>query len=165
MMEAPIEYRPAIAAERELVKALLERSRLPTEGVEEMGPNLIAAIEGGNVVGASGLEVYGTDGLLRSVVVADERRGRGLGRRLVLRAIDIAVQRGLKDLYLLTEGAAEYFAVLGFTRIDRADVAGEVLQSAEFSHLCPTSAVAMVLHLDTNVNEADEEGDGKGSQR
>lgn len=164
-MKTNIEYRPASEGDRKLVVSLLKRARLPTEGVNEMGPNLIAAVEGDNVVGASGLEVYGTDGLLRSVVVADQWRGRGLGRQLVQRTIDIAVGRGLKEVYLLTEGAAEYFSGLGFVRIDRADVTGEVLQSAEFSHLCPTSAVAMVLHLETNVNEVGEEGDGKGSQR
>ncbi|NNL47972.1 MAG: GNAT family N-acetyltransferase [Acidimicrobiia bacterium] len=165
MKEALVEYRPASAAECEVVKVLLQKSHLPTEGVGEMGPNLIAAVEGGSVIGASGLEIYGTDGLLRSVVVADEWRGHGLGRQLVRRTLDLAVQRGLKNVYLLTEGAAEYFAALGFRRINREDVKGKVIDSAEFSHLCPSTAVAMVLHLDRNVKEEGEEGDGKGSQR
>ncbi len=164
-MEARIEYRCPTELEVEDVRSLLKRSHLPTEGIDELGPNLIAAIVAGRVVGASGLEIHGSDGLLRSVVVADEWRGRGLGGELVRRTIDSATRQGLGNVYLLTEGAAEYFEAYGFTSIDRSAVTGHVVESAEFSHLCPSSAVAMILHLDGNVKERVEGGDDTGSQR
>jgi arsenite methyltransferase len=130
------------------IEAILGAADLPVAGVGDWLAGFIVAEEGGRLVGAAGLEVHGSDGLLRSVVVDPAVRGRGLGRRLAEEVVAGARARGLRRLYLLTTTAGDYFPRLGFRRILRAEVATEVQQSAEFRELCPASAETMVLNLE-----------------
>jgi len=61
---------------------LLEDAALPVVGVDEWFDRFVVAAYDGRVIGVAGLEVHGTDGLLRSVAVADDWRCRGLGGAL-----------------------------------------------------------------------------------
>ncbi len=97
----------------------------------------------GVIVGAIGLEIFGTAALLRSAVVDHSQRGSGIGRELVTRIIAEARSAGVNDLYLLTTTAEDYFSRLGFSRIDRALVPEAFKTSAEFQGACPASASAM----------------------
>jgi amino-acid N-acetyltransferase len=54
-----------------------------------------------------------------------------------------ARKKGLTTLYLLTQTAEKYFEKKGFEKIARDQTPHEVQQSKEFSHLCPSTAVAM----------------------
>lgn len=93
--------------------------------------------------GVIGLERFGPVGLLRSLAVSAGARGRGLGRTLVFAMEDKARASGVADLYLLTTTADGFFSRLGYERI-RRDQAPEVIAStAQFSALCPSSAVVM----------------------
>src|SRR5215469_10816229 len=56
----------------------------------------------GSPLGLIGLEIYGADALLRSLVVAEGERGRGLGSQLVEQAEDYAASQGASTIYLLT---------------------------------------------------------------
>ena len=94
-----------------------------------------------------GVEIYGTAGLLRSVAVDIPHRGLGLGIQLTETALDLAKQRGVKTLYLLSETAADFFLRFGFTRITRADVEPAVKGSAEFTGACADTAVVLRLEL------------------
>ncbi|MDX1429497.1 MAG: arsenic resistance N-acetyltransferase ArsN2 [Rhodothermales bacterium] len=166
MSSDSVEFRRAIDDDIVEVMDLLTSNGLPTDGVRELGDRMIVAWAGGRVVGAAGLEVHGQDGLLRSVVVADDRRGRGLGQALVHKVMDLARLEDLRDVYLLTEGAGGYFDRLGFERLDRASITSAVTESAEFSHLCPSTAVAMVSRLrDSHVVREEEEGNAGAPKR
>jgi amino-acid N-acetyltransferase len=101
----------------------------------------------GAVVGSAELEIYGDSALLRSVAVAPSEQGGGLGQRLVGAALDLARQRAVRRVYLLTETAEEYFVRLGFQPIDRSQVNDLVKRSIEFSEVCADSATAMVCQL------------------
>jgi len=71
--------------------------------------------------------------LLRMLAVVPERRGEGLGYLLVETATDWARARGVKRLFLVTDGAQGYFGErLGFTVIDRKDVDPKVTTTAEY---------------------------------
>lgn len=98
-------------------------------------------------MGVAGLEVHGSDGVLRSVAVAPALRGQGLGARLTDRVLEVARSEGLNRVYLLTTTAEEYFPRHGFRRIQRSDASAAVQRSVEFREACPASAVAMVLEL------------------
>ncbi|HEX8244353.1 MAG TPA: GNAT family N-acetyltransferase, partial [Longimicrobium sp.] len=75
--------RPARPDDRDAVEALLRRVGLPPDGLDEQFGDAYAVAEaGGRIVAAAGVEVYGGAGLLRSVVVDDAWRGRGLGAAL-----------------------------------------------------------------------------------
>lgn len=149
MPEHPaVTIRPARPAELPHVLALLDRVRLPRDGLpaHEDGV-LVAATERGEIVGCAALECYPDGGLLRSVAVAPGRRGAGLGQRLTAAALDLARARGVRTVYLLTETAGDFFPRFGFRRVTRDAVAPGVRRSVEFTSACPASAQAMALEL------------------
>jgi amino-acid N-acetyltransferase len=129
------------------VVALLEASALPTAGLNPSLPDFIVAEEGGRVVGAIGLEVYEDGALLRSAVVDAGRRGSGLGHDLVESLLLRAGAGGVRDVYLLTTTAEDFFPRFGFARISRDAVAESVRASEEFRGACPESAIAMHRRL------------------
>ncbi|NEJ26303.1 GNAT family N-acetyltransferase, partial [Rhizobium leguminosarum] len=67
----------------------------------------------GVIVACAGLELYGSDALLRSVVVTERARHRGLGRALVGILERDAKIIGVRHLFLLSPSASDYFASLG----------------------------------------------------
>lgn len=143
------ELRPASAADYLDVVRLLEAADLPTAGLRPSLPRFLVAEEGGQLVGAIGLEVYGDTALLRSAVVDESRRGSGVGRDLVARVLEQARSDGIREVYLLTTTAERYFPRFGFSRIERAAVADGVRASEEFQGACPASAIVMRKVLET----------------
>ena len=135
--------RPASAVDYDEVVRLLRAADLPTAGLQPSLPHFLVAEDGGRVVGAVGLEIYGDTALLRSAVVDESRRGSGVGGDLVARLLDQARSYGIREVYLLTTTAERYFPRFGFTRIEREAVAGPVRASVEFQGACPASAVVM----------------------
>jgi amino-acid N-acetyltransferase len=139
--------RGAQPPDRSAVEALLAAAGLPTEGVDEHLDSFFVEDDGGRVVGAVGLELYGEDGLLRSVVVAGSARGAGLGSTLTRRALDEARARGVRTVYLLTTTAEAFFPRFGFERTTREDIPERLQASRELRGACPSTAVAMRLRM------------------
>jgi amino-acid N-acetyltransferase len=142
-----VELRAASSAELETVVDLLDRSGLPTAGVADNFAQFLVAEADGRLVGVVGLELYGRSALLRSAAVEESWRGSGLGRVLVERALDLARDRGIADVYLLTTTAEHYFPKFGFVCVRRDEVAQDVRSSVEFQTSCPASATAMRKHV------------------
>ncbi len=134
---------PARSADQPAIDALLAQSGLPADGAAAAFEHGVVAREGAALVGAAAVELYGDAGLLRSVVVAPGRRGTGLGRLLVREAEAIARAAGVRDLYLLTDSAADWFPRLGYEPVDREVVRGFVGASVEFTLSCAETGVAM----------------------
>jgi amino-acid N-acetyltransferase len=128
---------------KDKVKALLMAEKLPVDDLPASLDNFIVAIHDAEVVGVAGLEIYGSYGLLRSLAINSDHRSKGMASKLLLRIEEMAALNRLKELYLLTETAPEYFNRKGYGKITRADVPIEVQQSSEFSHVCPQSAIVM----------------------
>ena len=93
------------------------------------------------------MERYGASGLLRSVVVAEDRRGTGLGRRIVAAAEDLARESGVVDLYLITETAIDWFPRLGYEVVPRAEAEAAVGASIELTTVCRDTGVPMRRRL------------------
>jgi amino-acid N-acetyltransferase len=129
------------------ILSLLDQHRLPHAAIELHLDEALVARDDQRVIGCAAVEAYGAAGLLRSVAVADERRGSGLGIRLTTAALERARARGIHTVYLLTETAADFFPRFGFHPVDRTDVAPAVAQSVEFTSACSTTALAMVTEL------------------
>jgi amino-acid N-acetyltransferase len=125
------------------VEALLSAAGLPLDGAAEAFTLGVVAREDGRIVAAAAIERFGASGLLRSVVVAPERRGTGLGRELVTAAEGLALEAGLGELYLLTETAVDWFPRLGYEVVDRATAAAAVGESVEFTTVCRDTGVPM----------------------
>lgn len=98
-------------------------------------------------LGTVGLEIYGTNGLLRSLATKEKIRGKGLGKLLVNTIEQYAQQKNISALYLLTTTAEDFFGKLGYLNISRNDIPEEVKNSKEFSSICPGSAASMIKHL------------------
>lgn len=151
--------RPARAEDLLAVAGLLEQAGLPRAGLQDQFPAGFAVVEdeAGAPCAAAGVEVHGqgpgAEGLLRSVVVAPEARGRGLGAALVRERAAWAGARGLPRLWLLTTTAAPYFQGLqgfqgpGFEPASRAAAPPALQASAEFAGVCPASAACLVVDL------------------
>lgn len=136
---------PATAEDLDAIKALLESSGLPTAGVDEHWKTFIVAREEGAVVACGGAEAYQFAALIRSIAVAPTHRSHGLGRRIVRQLLDRLASRGLREFYLLTTTAEEYFRKRGFKPIDRDEVHPQLLSSREFQDACPSTATCMRL--------------------
>lgn len=144
-MDVPIES--ARSDDLPAILALLDQHQLPHAAIEQHLGDTLVAREDQRVIGCAAVERYGTAGLLRSVAVAPERRGSGLGIRLTTAALDYARAHGIRTVYLLTETAADFFPRFGFHPLARTAVAPAVRQSAEFTGACPETALVMVKEL------------------
>jgi amino-acid N-acetyltransferase len=101
----------------------------------------------GSPTGLVGVEIYGADALLRSLVVAETARTRGIGSSLVQHAEDYAANRGVGAMYLLTTTAERFFARRGYRRVDRARAPPAIRSTPEFAGLCPASSAFMIKEL------------------
>lgn len=143
-MPAPsITVRAADADDLDRVEALLDANDLPFRDVRAKPECFHVARSGGRVVGVGGVEVYGADGLVRSVVVEESHRGRGYGTALCDALESQARDEGVETLYLLTTTAAEYFERRGYEAVPREAAPSSVRGTTEFSDLCPDSATCM----------------------
>ncbi|MDP2746575.1 arsenic resistance N-acetyltransferase ArsN2 [Pseudomonas sp.] len=130
---------PAAAA-----KALLAAAGLPTADLAaEHFAHFIATGPTHAPEALIGLQPYGEVALLRSLVVSPEARGKGYGSALVAEIEAYAQQLGVRELYLLTNTAEAFFGRRGYSSVERADVPEVIRQTAEFSSLCPATAVCM----------------------
>ena len=127
--------------------SLVRTADLPLAGLEDPALQLRLAEEAGGLLGMAGLEVHGSVGLLRSVVVTASAQGRGVAARLVGDVLDQAHDQGLQAVYLLTVSAERYFPRFGFETVPRTDTPPALLASREFQDACPQIATLMRLTL------------------
>ncbi len=139
--------RAAQARDLPAIEALLASLDLTTAGVAQSLPGFLVAEDGDQMVALAGLEVYGAGALLRSVAVREAYRNRGLAKALVHRLVSRARSTGVREVYLLTATAQQYFQRLGFEPVPRAAVDPAVTSSAEFGDACCATAVAMRMTL------------------
>lgn len=100
-----------------------------------------------SVNGAIGLQVFGSAGLLRSLVVDPGRRASGIGRQLVEALEEHALAAGLADLWLLTIDAEVFFWKLDYRIVERSKAPASIQNTREFTSLCPGSAHLMHKQL------------------
>jgi amino-acid N-acetyltransferase len=147
----------ATTADKEHIRALLAAAQLPHEDIHEHLKNFLVARQNNMVVGAVGLEIYDTIGLLRSLVVASAHQGKGIGKMLYDRMIAYARLHGVKEIYLLTTTADRLFKREGFVQVDRDQLPAVIKETNEFKHLCPTSAVCMTKNIDNEIFHVSKE--------
>jgi N-acetylglutamate synthase-like GNAT family acetyltransferase len=138
---------PLAPADLPAMRAVLRRAALPADDLEEPDVTLFAFARDGEVVGYGGLELYGDDALLRSIVVAPDRRREGVGRRIVALLLANAAGMGARRGYLLTTEAQKYFEGLGFAAVERRDAPPAIMATRQMAGLCPASAALMAKTL------------------
>jgi amino-acid N-acetyltransferase len=143
--------RPAISPGPSLDAAmkLLSAARLPTDDLTPAHcEDFFFAGPAAEPTGLVGLECFGDVALLRSLVVAPERRGSGDGTALLKHAEDQARTRGVRSLYLLTTTAEPFFARHGYQRAARESAPAAIRATREFAGICPASSAFMVRRID-----------------
>ncbi|MEM6327716.1 MAG: arsenic resistance N-acetyltransferase ArsN2 [Bacteroidota bacterium] len=137
--------RRARSADWPAILGLLTASGLPTS---DLAPEHVecfrVATEAERVVGCVAVEPYGSWGLLRSLAVAPEARGCGLGGALERAALDHARGTGLSTLVLLTDTAERFFLSRGWAPLAREAVPETVRRSGQFSGGCPSCAACLM---------------------
>jgi len=138
--------RVAVDSDLTLARKLLAEAGLPTADLTIDRLALIAEKEG-VVAGLIGLEQFKNAGLLRSLVIAENFRSAGLGGRLVGALEQLALEKNISELWLLTIDADKWFASLGYLTQSRDSAPPAIRSTEEFSSLCPGDAVLMKKSL------------------
>src|SRR5262249_51069057 len=101
-------------------------AELRAHGGRRCIPTTFVALGEGRPVGSASLLVSDLEGWerlspwLASVYVVPERRGRGVGGRLVRRVVEEAQTLGQPNLYLWTAGQRAYYERLGWVVLEQA---------------------------------------------
>jgi amino-acid N-acetyltransferase len=128
---------------REMVISLLKDAKLPTEDIDENVKLFILENQQG-IIGTGGIEQMKEYGLLRSVSVKNSEKGRGFGQEIAQQIESYAKSVGIKELYLLTNTAKDFFATKqNFEIVDRNAVPEAIQNCRQFTQTCPSSATLM----------------------
>lgn len=68
------------------------------------------------------------------------RIGGGLGKAVLLELEQFAASQGADRLHLLTQNAVNFFASSGYELLDTDKAPVAITQTAQFKHLCSSSA-------------------------
>jgi N-acetylglutamate synthase-like GNAT family acetyltransferase len=137
---------PLAVWERDGLAAALSKAGLSTEDLKSEQP-LFWRFENHDVpLGFGGLEIYGDQGLMRSVVTLPPVRNRGIGSFIVELLETEARIRGCRAVWLSTQNAGNFFLHLGYRVCDRTEAPAPIQQAAPFAH--PANAQAMMKRLD-----------------
>lgn len=139
---------PAESGDLGYVEWLLQEAGLPRGDIRDDDPTFYLATVDGDPVGVGGMEHHGNEMLLRSVVIETDERGAGHGRALVEGLLD-RTPADATAAYLLTTDASDFFAKLGFERVEREEVPAPIRETRQFTEDCPSSATCMWRKLES----------------
>lgn len=143
MSNPSITIRDADEESIDRIEAVLEANGLPHQDVRQKPECFFAAYSDGEFIGTGGVETYGSDGLLRSLVITESNRGHGFGATLCAALEDYARTCEVDRLYLLTSTAEAFFGQRGYETTAREDAPARIQQTTEFTDLCSNSATCM----------------------
>jgi putative hydrolase of HD superfamily len=135
-----------LTADAEL-EGLLDLCQLPSDDIYAPHLQFYGIKRANKLVAVIGLEAYDSSALLRSLAVLPDYRSLGLARKLVSFIEGQAAQQGVEQLYLLTMSASNFFKALNYQDTERLTAPRLIQQTAQFSDLCPASAVFLSKHL------------------
>lgn len=148
MTNNSITLRDATEEDIDRIERLLEANGLPYQDVRAKIDCFFVATSNTGYIGIAGVETYGTNGLLRSVVVTEPNRGQGYGTALCDELEEQARTAKVDTLYLLTTTAAAFFRQRGYETTSRENAPPTLQETAEFADFCPTTAICMRKRLD-----------------
>src|SRR4051812_40710902 len=129
-MAPPLVAIPLAAWEREGLAAALKGAGLPADDVAETSRHFWRFSFADDIpAGFGGLEVYGTDALMHSIITLPPLRGRGFARAIVTALESEAMLLKCNAVLLLAPSAQTLFEKLGYAVIDRAGVPAAIRAS------------------------------------
>ncbi|MEX0873757.1 MAG: GNAT family N-acetyltransferase [Actinomycetota bacterium] len=140
--------RPAVPAETGRIHELLAQASLPVDGLR-IEDAIVAIDDNTNTVsGVVALERFGSAAMLRSLVVEPSHRNEGLGRQLVIAALEVARWSGADEIHLFTEDAQSFFTKFGFVAVSGKLTRASVPDSPLVTGTCCSTATAMRLSFE-----------------
>ncbi|QHT67157.1 GNAT family N-acetyltransferase [Rhodocytophaga rosea] len=127
----------------DVIRKLLQDNGLPVSDVNLENTYFFAAYLNGRIIGSIGLQVMGSVALLRSMVVEDRYRNLQVGKQLYEKVMELAVEKQIQEVFLITTTAQAYFGEKGFEVIAREQVPELIQQTTQFSKTCPGSGIVM----------------------
>ncbi|WP_221090219.1 GNAT family N-acetyltransferase [Deinococcus aquaedulcis] len=124
MTDSSVQIRLASPTDKDTVCRVFHEAGLDTDAALAEGTTYWVMERGGQPVGAIGLEHGHGASLLRGAAVLPEARGGGLGRRLIMSALEYAQGRGDRTLYLFSKGGD--WSNFGFQQVPLAVVMGDI---------------------------------------
>ena len=127
-MSAPVVIRHARAADAADIARLiglfadqaLMLRRTPEMVELAIDDYVVGADARGNIVACGALKEYSPSvAEVAAIAVSKEAHGRGLGRAIVRAVEELAVKRGIYDVFALTL-QPQFFEAIGYQRVDRA---------------------------------------------
>ena len=143
-------YRDAVTQDLVQIENLLKKYNLPVNDISEYIDNFVISEEENKIIGVGGYETHEEIALIRSIAVAQEFRGKSIGVNIYYLLEKKIKHIGIKEVYLLTETAADYFKKLGFTIKERTNTPKAVMQTKQFKEICPSTAIVMFNRLAVN---------------
>jgi arsenate reductase len=134
---------PSSGGDLDAIKSMLMAALLPSRDVGGLNQRFIVARENGRILGCAGLEAFDQDGQVRSLAVHWTRRNAGLGTRLHERLLFEAVLAGVRNLYVVTTTAEEFFSRHGYRKVRAQEVPPRLLASEEFATFVPGGGTVM----------------------
>lgn len=134
-------------SEIDSVKNLLQLSNLPNFDLDEAPVHFFGVKENGQLVATGALEIYGVHAILRSLAVHQTHQNFGYGRQIVRFLENKAIEKGIKQLFLLTSTAEDFFKKLNYLPMQRNLCPPEILSSTQFREICPLSASCLSKNL------------------
>ena len=121
------------------VASLLALCKLPANDLE--AHDFPVEMDKQRIVGCIGIEREGP--LLRSLAVDPQSRGQRIGKELCSRLLKHAKEKGIQEIYLLTDSAERFFEKFGFEKVAREHAPEWIRKHKQFTTLCPESAIVM----------------------
>ncbi|MBZ9750567.1 GNAT family N-acetyltransferase [Deinococcus sp. HMF7604] len=123
-MTDSVQIRLASPTDKDTVTRVFHDAGLDTDAALAEGTTYWVMERGGQPVGAIGLEHGEGASLLRGAAVLPDVRGGGLGRRLVMSALEYAQGRGDRTVYLFSKSGD--WSNFGFQQVPLAVVMGDL---------------------------------------
>jgi len=109
------------------VARLLEAARLPADGLDRTEGWVV--LDQGRIAAHVAIELTPDAAVLRSIVVAEDQRGRGLARQLLETA---EAEAGPRALVLKTDAVGPWVERHGYRRVTRDQLPPSVLATTQF---------------------------------
>jgi amino-acid N-acetyltransferase len=107
------------------IAQLIVAGHLPPFFIEEWLGGFAVAEQDATIIATGGAELYGTNAVIRSIVVDEAARGLRLGRKISELLIADVLMAGATDIYLFTGDAHAFWQHLGFQDLPLGDWAEE----------------------------------------
>jgi N-acetylglutamate synthase-like GNAT family acetyltransferase len=144
---SPLFAQPLATWERDGLKAALARAGLPVDDLQDVGP-LFWRFERDDVpVGFAGIEVHGSDAVLRSLLTLPPLRQQGIGGAMIDKMEVEARARGASAIYLLTRDFVPYFTKLGYAPCGRERLPPAIAATGPFAQPGFADATAMMKQV------------------